>query len=198
MAKQARDLPLPALTLDPGSPTPLHRQIYFEIRGAILDGRLRPGTRLPASRALARDLSISRNTVTTAFDQLVAEGYIEARTGAGSFVPDDLPEEQFAKTTASAQQPTDPRGTGTFAVAACLSSDGDGRQTHSARALLTGLAGGRSLSLQGVGAPSRPALATPGAARPDRRCAGRRSQALCRRRRLSRDRTRRLFADRSR
>ena len=104
MAKHARDLPLPALTLDPGSPTPLHRQIYFEIRGAILDGRLRPGTRLPASRSLARDLSISRNTVTTAFDQLVAEGYIEARTGAGSFVPEDLPDDQFTKATASVQQ----------------------------------------------------------------------------------------------
>ena len=52
MPKRAQDLPLPALTLDAGSSIPLHRQIYFEIRGAILDGRLRPGTRLPASRAL--------------------------------------------------------------------------------------------------------------------------------------------------
>ncbi len=94
MAKQARDLPLPALTLDAGSSTPLHRQIYFEIRNAILDGQLRPGTRLPASRALARALAISRNTVTTAFDQLIAEGYVEARIGAGSFVPDHLPKDQ--------------------------------------------------------------------------------------------------------
>lgn len=96
MAKQARDLPLPALTLDASSPTPLHRQIYFEIRQAILDGRLRPGARLPASRALARDLAVSRNTVTSAFDQLAAEGYIEARTGAGSFVPAHLPKDQIA------------------------------------------------------------------------------------------------------
>ena len=105
MAKQARDLPLPALTLDASSPTPLHRQIYFEIRSAILDGRLKPGARLPASRSLARDLSISRNTVTTAFDQLAAEGYIEARTGAGSFVPAHLPRDQVkpASTTMSAR-----------------------------------------------------------------------------------------------
>jgi GntR family transcriptional regulator/MocR family aminotransferase len=96
MVKQARELPLPALTLEAASPTPLHRQIYFEIRNAILDGRLRPGTRLPASRALARDLSVSRNTVTTAFDQLIAEGYVEARTGAGSFVPAHLPHDQIA------------------------------------------------------------------------------------------------------
>ena len=97
MVKQARDLPLPALTLDVSSSTPLHRQIYFEVRKAILDGRLRPGARLPASRALACDLSVSRNTVTSAFDQLAAEGYIEARTGAGSFVPSHLPEDQFAE-----------------------------------------------------------------------------------------------------
>ena len=94
MAKQARDLPLPVLTLDAASPTPLHRQIYFGIRSAILEGRLRPGVRLPASRALATALSVSRNTVTSAFDQLVAEGYIEARTGSGSFVPAHLPKDQ--------------------------------------------------------------------------------------------------------
>jgi len=107
MAKQARDLPLPALTLDSRSTTPLHRQIYFEIRSAILDGRLRPGSRLPASRALARDLSISRNTVTTAFDQLIAEGYIEARTGAGSFVPTHLPKDQFTKGPQTARENQD-------------------------------------------------------------------------------------------
>ncbi len=95
MPRQARDLPLPALTLDAGASTPLHRQIYFGVRAAILDGRLRPGARLPASRALAKDLAVSRNTVTAAFDQLVAEGYVEARTGAGSFVPAHLPDDQI-------------------------------------------------------------------------------------------------------
>lgn len=93
LPKQAQDLPLPALTLDPASSVPLHRQIYFEIRGAILDGRLRPGTRLPASRSLARDLAVSRNTVMSAFDQLSAEGYIEGQVGAGSFVPTHLPQD---------------------------------------------------------------------------------------------------------
>ncbi len=96
MPKQAQDLPLPALTLDVTSSVPLHRQIYFEIRGAILDGRLRPGTRLPASRTLARDLSVSRNTVMSAFDQLNAEGYIAGKVGAGSFVPAHLPQELIA------------------------------------------------------------------------------------------------------
>lgn len=96
MAKQAQDLPLPALTLDTRSTVPLHRQIYFEIRSAILDGRLRPGTRLPASRTLARDLAVSRNTVMSAFDQLTAEGYIAGKVGAGSFVPAHLPQELIA------------------------------------------------------------------------------------------------------
>ena len=54
MPKHARDLPFPALALDPAASRPLHRQIYFAIREAILEGRLRPGARLPATRALAR------------------------------------------------------------------------------------------------------------------------------------------------
>jgi len=93
MPKQAQDLPLPALILKSGSTVPLHRQIYFEIRSAILDGRLRPGMRLPASRTLAKSLAVSRNTVMSAFDQLTAEGYITGKVGAGSFVPTHLPQE---------------------------------------------------------------------------------------------------------
>jgi GntR family transcriptional regulator/MocR family aminotransferase len=93
MPKQAPDLPLPVLALDPTASAPLHRQIYFAIRSAILDGRLRPGARLPASRRLAADLGVSRNTVTAAFEQLAAEGYIDGRIGAGSFVPPHLPDE---------------------------------------------------------------------------------------------------------
>ena len=72
---------------------PLHRQIYEEIRGLILSGRLGRGARLPSSRGLATELGVSRNTVAAAFDQLLAEGYIEGRVGAGSFVASDLPEE---------------------------------------------------------------------------------------------------------
>lgn len=111
MPKQAQDLPLPALTLDATSQVPLHRQIYFEIRGAILDGRLRPGTRLPASRALAHVLSVSRNTVMSAFDQLNAEGYIAGKVGAGSFVPAHLPQELIGteqRSNAHGQQQTAP------------------------------------------------------------------------------------------
>ena len=168
MAKQARDLPLPALTLDASSPTPLHRQIYFEIRSAILDGRLKPGARLPASRSLARDLRISRNTVTTAFDQLAAEGYIEARTGAGSFVPAHLPRDQVkpASTTLSAR--CGPGGFGPVALTPSFPADVGGWRAGFAAAVLAGAAGGRSLSVQGVGAASRQALAPAVAQGPDR------------------------------
>ncbi len=93
MPKQARDLPFPALAIDPAAERPLHRQIYFAVREAILEGRLKPGARLPASRTLARELGVSRNTVMAAFEQLRAEGYIDGRVGAGSFIPQHLPEE---------------------------------------------------------------------------------------------------------
>ncbi len=84
---------LASLALDPASPEPLYRQLYFAIREAILTGRLQPGARLPATRTLARDLGVSRNTVLAAFEQLAAEGYLGGRVGAGSFVSRCLPEE---------------------------------------------------------------------------------------------------------
>jgi GntR family transcriptional regulator/MocR family aminotransferase len=64
----------------------LARQLYQALRERILDGRLQRRTRLPASRDLASLLGISRNTVTRTFDQLYAEGYIEGRIGAGTYV----------------------------------------------------------------------------------------------------------------
>ncbi|MDA7086888.1 PLP-dependent aminotransferase family protein [Pseudomonas sp. SA3-5] len=64
----------------------LARQLYQALRERILDGRLASGTRLPASRELAGLLGISRNTVTRALDQLYAEGYVEGRVGAGTYV----------------------------------------------------------------------------------------------------------------
>jgi GntR family transcriptional regulator/MocR family aminotransferase len=60
--------------------------VYRALRAAIADGRLPPGHRLPATRALATDLGLARNSVATAYERLVAEGYLEARVGAGTFV----------------------------------------------------------------------------------------------------------------
>jgi GntR family transcriptional regulator/MocR family aminotransferase len=64
----------------------LGRSLEDALRAAIRDGRLPAGTRLPASRALAADLGIARNTVADAFGQLVAEGWLSARAGAGTWV----------------------------------------------------------------------------------------------------------------
>ncbi len=57
----------------------------------MLNGRLQPGDRLPASRELATTLGVSRNTVVFAFQQLLAEGYFVSRVGSGTFVAEDLP-----------------------------------------------------------------------------------------------------------
>jgi len=71
----------------------LYRWLYDEMRTAILDGRLRPGSRLPATRDLASAYRLSRATIVTAFDQLKSEGYVEGRSGSGTYVSQVLPEQ---------------------------------------------------------------------------------------------------------
>jgi DNA-binding transcriptional regulator YhcF (GntR family) len=70
------------LALDEASPEPLFRQIRDRIAGAVLDGRLAPGARLPSARSLAAQLSIARGTVDAAYQLLAGEGYIVARGAA--------------------------------------------------------------------------------------------------------------------
>lgn len=65
---------------------PAYRKIYEQIRDGILDGQLPPGSRLPASRRLAAEAGVSRNTVLAAFEQLDAEGYLDKRRGSGTYV----------------------------------------------------------------------------------------------------------------
>ena len=94
-ARSSRASAAPLITIDPASREALQQQIYRGLRRAILDGVLTPGTRLLSSRALAAELAVSRTTTLLAFDQLLAEGYVSARHGSGTFVarelPDDLP-----------------------------------------------------------------------------------------------------------
>ncbi len=71
---------------------PLYSQIYRAMRAQILEGRIRPGSRVPATRILAAELGLSRNIVIIAYDQLTAEGYLVARTGAGTFVAPEIPQ----------------------------------------------------------------------------------------------------------
>jgi GntR family transcriptional regulator/MocR family aminotransferase len=68
------------------SGAPLHRQLERQLRDAIRQGRLRPGVPLPASRTLADELEVSRGVVVEAYSQLIAEGYLVARRGAGTVV----------------------------------------------------------------------------------------------------------------
>ena len=71
----------------------LQQQIYAGVRRAILDGVIAPGTRLLSSRALARDLGVSRTTSVLALEQLLAEGYLTARRGSGTYVASELPDD---------------------------------------------------------------------------------------------------------
>ena len=71
------------LTLQPGSSQPLYLQVYESIATQIRTGRLRAGDRLPGKRSLASHLAIAINTVDTAYQMLVAEGYLESRERSG-------------------------------------------------------------------------------------------------------------------
>ena len=77
---------LDVIQLDRNSLIPLHRQLYTCFRSMILNGGLAAGTKLPSTRTLAKDLEVSRNTVVTAFEQLVAEGFLEMKIGVGTLV----------------------------------------------------------------------------------------------------------------
>jgi len=76
--------------LDRASRTPLTRQIYMQVRAAVLSGALRPGTRMPSSRAMASKLGVARASVVLAYEHLLAEGYVESRHGSGTFIAGDL------------------------------------------------------------------------------------------------------------
>ncbi len=71
---------------------PLYRQIYEAIQKGILSGEFAAKMQLPSTRFLAQDLGVSRITIVNAYEQLFAEGYLEGKTGAGTFVASELPE----------------------------------------------------------------------------------------------------------
>ena len=98
MARRSHGLPMPLLEglVPAGDGGSLLARLHARLRKAILDGALTPGSALPASRRLAEDAGLSRNTVEAVYDQLEAEGFIERRHGSGSFVSTDLPERERA------------------------------------------------------------------------------------------------------
>jgi GntR family transcriptional regulator/MocR family aminotransferase len=86
-------------------------RVYRALREAIVDGRLPPGHRLPATRVLAADLGVARNSVATAYERLVAEGYLSARVGAGTYVAPARPQPTPRR---AAADPLRPRAGWTF------------------------------------------------------------------------------------
>jgi len=76
--------------LDRASRTPLTRQLYMQVRSAVLSGALRAGTRMPSSRTMASKLGVARASVVLAYEHLLAEGYVESRHGSGTFIARDL------------------------------------------------------------------------------------------------------------
>ena len=103
----------------PDRATPVVRQIYGQVRSAILEGALGAGARLPSSRGLAARLGVARASVVSAYEQLAAEGYVETRPGAGAFVAADL--------SGDAGCPRDARRTQRCATAGAAGSVGRAR-----------------------------------------------------------------------
>lgn len=82
---------LAALPLDRSAQAPLFRQLYALVKEAILRGTLGPGMQLPPTRELCRLLGVSRQTVLSAYDQLIAEGFLTGTVGKGTFISAHLP-----------------------------------------------------------------------------------------------------------
>ncbi len=70
-----------------------NRWLYGALRAEILEGRLRPGARFPATRDLARQYGLARGTIVNAFEQLKSEGYVDGNVGSGTYVSKVLPDE---------------------------------------------------------------------------------------------------------
>jgi GntR family transcriptional regulator/MocR family aminotransferase len=102
MAKKATSY---ALTLPPRKPAePAYQWLYGAMRSEILGGRLSPGTRLPATRDLARQYGLARGTIVNAFDQLASEGYVEGAVGSGTYVSKVLPDKLLQVTSVQAEE----------------------------------------------------------------------------------------------
>ncbi|MEO8368951.1 MAG: PLP-dependent aminotransferase family protein [Candidatus Solibacter sp.] len=98
--------------MPPGEGQELGRWLYSELRAAILDGRLKPGSRMPSTRGLSKQYALARGTVAVAFDQLKSEGYVEATVGAGTFVATRIPDDTVAVQSVSAGPAMEPSKAG--------------------------------------------------------------------------------------
>jgi GntR family transcriptional regulator / MocR family aminotransferase len=117
MAKQTTSF---ALALPPrGAGMPAARWLCAALRTEILEGRIRPGARLPATRDLARQYALSRGTIVSAFEQLKSEGYVVGSVGSGTYVnqvlPDDLLQVSRKAVARPAAKRTQPRPVSEYA-----------------------------------------------------------------------------------
>lgn len=138
MVKKAGGALLLSLKLDAGADKPLSTQLCVALRDLILSGGLRAGDRLPATRVVARDLRVSRTTVIEAFARLQAEGLVESRTGAGTYVSQALEAHRPADIPARSDRTpaAPPRLSRLMAAGAPLLTE---RLPHEARAFTTAL-----------------------------------------------------------
>src|SRR6202451_112126 len=104
---------LPPVAIDSRSKTPLYRQMYDWFRSTIIDGRMRPGQRVPSTRSLSAELKISRIPVLNAYEQLLAEGYFETFVGAGTCVARSIPDDALRPQTAKSRKELQPSAGGT-------------------------------------------------------------------------------------
>jgi GntR family transcriptional regulator/MocR family aminotransferase len=132
MKRALADFPL-TIALDQGGETPIYRQLYDWFQRAIVEGRLRPGQRVPSTRSLAAELKISRIPVLTAFEQLHAEGYLESVIGAGTRVAPAMPEQTVRLPPRKPSEPRDePRTRRVSHAAEAAMASGDSPQSFNA------------------------------------------------------------------
>jgi GntR family transcriptional regulator/MocR family aminotransferase len=104
--RRVRAALVPTVTLDRRVRIPIYRQLYDGLRAAIIEGRLRPGQRVPSTRSLALELGISRIPVVNAYEQLRTEGYLDAAVGAGTRVAPAILEEPVTPAAAARSRGT--------------------------------------------------------------------------------------------
>ena len=105
--RQSHAAPELLVRIDRATGEPLRAQLERELRSAIRAGRLKAGTELPSTRALAADLGLSRGIVVEAYEQLLAEGYLTARQGSATAVASGALERERASTERAARETGD-------------------------------------------------------------------------------------------
>lgn len=124
MRKRPTGAAVPLIAVDRKGDKPLHRQIYDAFRAMILERRLQPDQQIPSTRALAEELGISRIPVLDAYAQLLAEGYIESRSGAGTFVTSSLSDQFLGARPAVARVVKEPASDAISRVSRLLPLEG--------------------------------------------------------------------------